>query len=44
VLGGELPEGPTLDLVAPQEELDVGLTALRKSLKGMPTTGYLGRT
>ncbi|MER8011832.1 MULTISPECIES: FCD domain-containing protein [unclassified Streptomyces] len=41
ILGGELPEGATLDLVALQSELDVSLTALRESLKVLAAKGMV---
>ncbi|MER5446619.1 FadR/GntR family transcriptional regulator [Streptomyces sp. NPDC002764] len=41
ILGGELPEGSTLDLVALQSELDVSLTALRESLKVLAAKGMV---
>ncbi|WP_266393195.1 FadR/GntR family transcriptional regulator [Streptomyces canus] len=41
ILGGEIPEGATLDLVALQSELDVSLTALRESLKVLAAKGMV---
>ncbi|AWW41327.1 MULTISPECIES: FadR/GntR family transcriptional regulator [Streptomyces] len=41
ILGGEIPEGSTLDLVALQSELDVSLTALRESLKVLAAKGMV---
>ncbi|GAA3878664.1 FadR/GntR family transcriptional regulator [Streptomyces sedi] len=41
LLGGEWPEGGTLDLVALQTELDVSLTALRESLKVLAAKGLV---
>ncbi|MFI9611992.1 FadR/GntR family transcriptional regulator [Streptomyces sp. NPDC052023] len=41
ILGGEIPEGSTLDLVALQDELDVSLTALRESLKVLAAKGMV---
>jgi DNA-binding FadR family transcriptional regulator len=41
ILGGEIPEGATLDLVALQRELDVSLTALRESLKVLAAKGMV---
>ncbi|SOD60533.1 DNA-binding transcriptional regulator, FadR family [Streptomyces zhaozhouensis] len=41
LLGGEWPEGGTLDLVALQAELDVSLTALRESLKVLAAKGLV---
>ncbi|KAB8170951.1 FCD domain-containing protein [Streptomyces sp. 3MP-14] len=41
LLGGEWPEGATLDLVALQAELDVSLTALRESLKVLAAKGLV---
>ncbi|MBV2354088.1 FadR family transcriptional regulator [Streptomyces sp. J2-1] len=41
ILGGEMPEGATLDLVALQSELDVSLTALRESLKVLAAKGMV---
>jgi GntR family galactonate operon transcriptional repressor len=42
VLGGELPEGATLDIEALQQELGVSLTALRESLKVLAAKGLVG--
>jgi DNA-binding FadR family transcriptional regulator len=41
ILGGDIPEGATLDLVALQSELDVSLTALRESLKVLAAKGMV---
>lgn len=41
ILGGGIPEGATLDLVALQSELDVSLTALRESLKVLAAKGMV---
>ncbi|MFF8576123.1 FadR/GntR family transcriptional regulator [Streptomyces sp. NPDC015237] len=41
ILGGRIPEGATLDLVALQSELDVSLTALRESLKVLAAKGMV---
>jgi DNA-binding FadR family transcriptional regulator len=41
ILGGEIPEGATLDLVALQSELDVSLTVLRESLKVLAAKGMV---
>ncbi|CAL9660543.1 FadR/GntR family transcriptional regulator [Streptomyces sp. enrichment culture] len=41
ILGGEIAEGATLDLVALQSELDVSLTALRESLKVLAAKGMV---
>ncbi|MGW2959078.1 FadR/GntR family transcriptional regulator [Streptomyces sp. NPDC001220] len=41
ILGGAIPEGATLDLVALQSELDVSLTALRESLKVLAAKGMV---
>ncbi|WP_411093402.1 FadR/GntR family transcriptional regulator [Streptomyces sp. 049-1] len=41
ILGGGIPEGATLDLVALQNELDVSLTALRESLKVLAAKGMV---
>ncbi|EGX57707.1 GntR domain-containing protein [Streptomyces zinciresistens K42] len=41
ILGGHIPEGATLDLVALQSELDVSLTALRESLKVLAAKGMV---
>jgi|SRR4051794_21447767 len=41
ILGGDIPEGATLDLVALQSELDVSLTALRESLKVLAAKGMI---
>ncbi|WP_411091683.1 FadR/GntR family transcriptional regulator [Streptomyces sp. 049-1] len=41
ILGGRIPEGATLDLVALQGELDVSLTALRESLKVLAAKGMV---
>jgi DNA-binding FadR family transcriptional regulator len=41
ILGGQIPEGATLDLVALQSELDVSLTALRESLKVLAAKGMV---
>lgn len=41
ILGGRIPEGATLDLVALQGELDVSLTALRESLKVLAAKGMI---
>ena len=41
ILGGNIPEGATLDLVALQSELDVSLTALRESLKVLAAKGMV---
>ncbi|MEV1081532.1 FadR/GntR family transcriptional regulator [Streptomyces sp. NPDC050211] len=41
ILGGEIPEGTTLDLAALQSELDVSLTALRESLKVLAAKGMV---
>ncbi|MFC9428248.1 FadR/GntR family transcriptional regulator [Streptomyces sp. NPDC056987] len=41
VLGGEIPEGATLDLAALRRELDVSLTALRESLKVLAAKGMV---
>ncbi|MFF3465155.1 FadR/GntR family transcriptional regulator [Streptomyces sp. NPDC001984] len=41
ILGGEISEGATLDLVALQSELDVSLTALRESLKVLAAKGLV---
>ncbi|MEU4154200.1 FCD domain-containing protein [Streptomyces sp. NPDC026659] len=41
ILGGEIPEGATLDLVALQSELDVSLTALRECLKVLAAKGMV---
>ncbi|MFF4636426.1 FadR/GntR family transcriptional regulator [Streptomyces olivaceus] len=41
ILGGRIPEGATLDLVALRSELDVSLTALRESLKVLAAKGMI---
>ncbi|WP_069757879.1 FadR/GntR family transcriptional regulator [Streptomyces sp. LUP47B] len=41
ILGGEIPEGATLDLVALQSELDVSLTVVRESLKVLAAKGMV---
>lgn len=41
ILGGQIAEGATLDLVALQSELDVSLTALRESLKVLAAKGMV---
>lgn len=41
ILGGDIPEGATLNLVALQSELDVSLTALRESLKVLAAKGIV---
>jgi GntR family galactonate operon transcriptional repressor len=41
ILGGEIAEGATLDLVGLQSELDVSLTALRESLKVLAAKGMV---
>ncbi|MFF4214014.1 FadR/GntR family transcriptional regulator [Streptomyces sp. NPDC001796] len=41
ILGGDIPAGATLDLVALQSELDVSLTALRESLKVLAAKGMV---
>ncbi|AEY85523.1 FadR-family transcriptional regulator [Streptomyces hygroscopicus subsp. jinggangensis 5008] len=41
ILGGEITEGATLDLVALQSELGVSLTALRESLKVLAAKGMV---
>jgi DNA-binding FadR family transcriptional regulator len=41
ILGGALPEGATLDMIALQQEMDVSLTALRESLKVLAAKGMV---